>query len=73
MTKQKQFLDKTAILAQRDIVTEDPSRPQNGTPVKIKVMTASERDHFEAGTVQRDGKRTTVNIRKSSAACASSA
>lgn len=62
MTKQKQFLDKTAILAQRDIVTEDLYVPEWDAWVKIKMMTASERDHFEASAVQRDGKRTTINM-----------
>lgn len=62
MSEQKRFLDKTAILGARDIVTEDVWVPEWDAWVKVKVMTASERDHFEAGAVQRNGKEITFNM-----------
>lgn len=62
MSEQKRFLDKAAILGVRDIVTEDVWVPEWDAWVKVKVMTASERDHFEASTVTREGKQTTLNM-----------
>ena len=61
MTK-KQFLDKNAILGQSDIATEDLYIPEWGAWVRIKTMTAAERDYFEASTVTRDGKKMQINM-----------
>ena len=61
MTK-TQFLDKNAILAQNDIVTEDLYIPEWGAWVKIKTMSAAERDYFEASTIARDGKKMQINM-----------
>jgi len=58
----KQFLSKADILGQQDIVTEDLFVPDWNAWVKVKVMTAAERDHFEASTVQREGKKTSLNL-----------
>lgn len=62
MSEQKRFLDKAAIFGVRDIVTEDVFVPEWDAWVKVKVMTASERDHFEASTVTREGKKTRLNM-----------
>jgi hypothetical protein len=58
----KRFLGKADILSQQDIQTEDLFVPEWDAWVKIKVMTASERDHFDAATVTRNGKKTTLNM-----------
>ena len=58
----KKFLNKADILGQQDITTEDLFVPEWDAWVKIKMMTASERDHFEASTVQRNGKKVSVNL-----------
>ena len=62
MNTEKRFLNKADILGQKDIVTEDLFVQEWDAWVKVKVMTATERDHFEASTVQREGKKTTLNL-----------
>ena len=60
---EKKFLDKAAILAQDDLKTEDVQIPEwGGAWVRVRTLNASERDHFEASTVQRNGKRVTTNL-----------
>lgn len=58
----KRYLDKADILSQQDITTEELFIPEWDAWVKVKMMTASERDHFEASTVQRNGKKVDVNL-----------
>lgn len=58
----KQFLSKADILGQQDIVMEDLFVPEWDAWVKVKVMTAAERDHFEASSVQREGKKISMNL-----------
>ena len=58
----KKFLNKQEILAKEDLKTEDVFVPEWGAWVKVRTLNASERDHFEAGTVQRNGKKTTTNL-----------
>ena len=58
----KKFLTRTEILAQDDLLTEDVFIPEWDAWVKIRTLNASERDHFEAGTVKRDGKKTITNL-----------
>lgn len=58
----RQFLNKADILGKQDIVTEDLFVPEWDAWVRVKVMTAAERDHFEASTVQREGKTTSLNL-----------
>lgn len=62
MSTEKRFLNKADILGQQDIVTEDLFVPEWDAWVKVKMMTASERDHFEDSTVTREGKKTTLNL-----------
>lgn len=59
----KKFLNKTEILAQDDLKTEDIQIPEWGDAwVRVRTLNASERDHFEASTVQRKGKNVTTNL-----------
>jgi hypothetical protein len=62
MSTEKRFLTKADILGQQDIVTEDLFVPEWDAWVKVKVMTAAERDHFEASSVQREGKKISMNL-----------
>ncbi len=59
----KKFLNKAEILAQDDLKTEDLQVPEwGGAWVKVRTLNASERDWFEASTVQRNGKKVTTNL-----------
>ena len=59
----KKYLNKAEILAQDDLKYEDVQIPEwGGAFVRVRSMSASERDRFEAGTVQRNGKNVTTNL-----------
>ncbi|MBP8292712.1 MAG: hypothetical protein KAX65_08060 [Caldilineaceae bacterium] len=59
----KKFLSKAEIFAQDDLKHEDVQVPEwGGAFVRVRSMSASERDRFEAGTVQRNGKNVTTNL-----------
>jgi len=59
----KKYLDRAAILAQDDLKYEDVLIPEwGGAWVRVRSMSASERDRFEAGTVQRNGREVTTNL-----------
>ena len=59
----KKYLSKAEILAQDDLKYEDVQVPEwGGAWVRVRSMSASERDHFEASTVQRNGKSVTTNL-----------
>ena len=59
----KKYLDKATILAQDDLRYEDLQIPEwGGAWVRVRSMSASERDRFEAGTIQRNGKSVTTNL-----------
>lgn len=62
MAAAKKFLNKAEILAKDDLKTEDVFVPEWDAWVKVRSLNASERDHFEASTVQRNGKRVTTNL-----------
>ena len=63
MADKKVYLNRAAILAQDDLRTEDIQVPEWGNAwVRVRSLNASERDHFEASTVQRNGKRVTTNL-----------
>ena len=63
MAHQKTFLDKAGILGQDDLKTEDVQVPEwGGAWVRVRTLNACERDHFEASTIQRNGKRITTNM-----------
>lgn len=58
----KKFLTKAEILAKDDLKTEDLFVPEWDAWVKVRTLNASERDWFEASTVQRNGKKVTTNL-----------
>jgi hypothetical protein len=58
----KTFLNKAEILGQDDLKTEDVQIPEwGGAWVRVRTLNASERDHWEAGIVNRIGKKTVFN------------
>lgn len=57
------LLNKKAILAAMDLKTEDVAVPEWGGDVRVRTLTGTERDAFESGLVQKDGKRDLSNLR----------
>lgn len=58
----KKYLNRNEILAIRDLKTEDVFVPEWDAWVKVRSLNASERDHFEASTVERRGKNVVTNL-----------
>jgi hypothetical protein len=58
----KKFLNKQEILAQDDLKTEEVFVPEWDAWVIVRTLNASERDNFEASTIQRNGKKVTMNF-----------
>ncbi len=58
----KKFLNRAEILAISDLKTEDVFVPEWDAWVKVRSLNASERDHFEASTVERRGKNVVTNL-----------
>jgi len=56
------LLTREQILEAPDITTEVVEVPEWGGEVKVKAMTGSERDAFEAMLIKGKGKDTTVNM-----------
>lgn len=60
----KRYLKKAEILAQDDLKFEDVQIPEwENTWVRVRSLSASQRDEFEASTVVRNGKSVTTNLR----------
>jgi len=61
------ILNRNAILAAPDIVTETVTVPEWGGEVLVKAISAAERDEFEQAIVQmrRSGKRTEMEFNRS--------
>jgi len=59
---QRTYLDRAAILAVPDITTEDVEVPEWGGVVRVRGLTASQRDKFEADSLQGKGKNARVNF-----------
>jgi uncharacterized protein YnzC (UPF0291/DUF896 family) len=57
------FLNREAIFAVSDIKTEDVFVPEWGGAVKVKGLTARERDEYETSIVQSRGKNVEINRR----------
>ena len=58
------LLSKSQILAAADLVTEDVAVPEWGGTVRVRAITAAERDAFETSVVgDGKGKRNLVNLR----------
>lgn len=65
------LLSKSQILAAADLVTEDVEVPEWGGTVRVRAITAAERDAFETSVVgDGKGKRNLVNLRARLAALA---
>lgn len=62
MADKKKFLNRAEILAISDLKTEDVFVPEWDAWVKVRSLNASERDHFEASTIQRKGKSVVTNL-----------
>lgn len=62
MAGARKYLNKAEILAKDDLIAEDLFVPEWDAWVRIRTMNASERDHFEAGTMQGRGKSMTANL-----------
>lgn len=56
------FLSKDQILKAKDIEVEEVEVPEWGGKVRVKMMTGSERDAFEASVVSRSGKDVETNM-----------
>ena len=56
------LLNKEQIRQAADIQTQDIEVPEWGGTVRLKSLTGAERDRFEAGVVQGQGRNTTVNM-----------
>lgn len=62
------LLTRDAILTARDLPTEDVGVPEWGGTVRVRGLTAKERDEYEAATVDfRNPKKPTVNLRNTRA------
>jgi len=57
------LLNKEQIRQAADIQTQDIEVPEWGGTVRLKSLTGAERDRFEAGVVQGQGRNTTVNMK----------
>lgn len=59
----KKYLNRAEIFAQDDLKYEDVQIPEwGGAWVRVRSMSASERDRFEAGMVRGRGRNTTTNL-----------
>lgn len=57
------LLNKEQIRQAADIQTQDIEVPEWGGTVRLKSLTGAERDRFEAGVVQGQGRNATVNMK----------
>lgn len=56
------LLGRDSILGAQDLKHVDVDVPEWGGTVRVRMMTGSERDAFEAGTVIRQGKKVEANL-----------
>lgn len=63
MGEQVKFLTRSAILAAQDTPVEVVDVPEWGGAVRVKTLTAAERDAFETEIVQRNGRDVRTNTR----------
>ena len=62
MAKTPQLLTLDQIRSAQTVITEDVHVPEWGGTVRVKALTAKERDAFEAGLVVGKGKNRRVSI-----------
>lgn len=63
MEGKKKFVGKAAILQAADLPVEELEVPEWGGWVRVKTLTAAERDAFENDIVQRNGRDVRTNAR----------
>lgn len=56
------MLSKEQILAADDLVTEDVDVPEWGGTVRMRTLSGTERDAFEASSIKGNGKNRQVNL-----------
>jgi len=61
-TAKKKFLSREEILQINDLPTEDVYIEQWGAWVRVRGLTAAERDKFEQSIIERKGKSTQMNL-----------
>lgn len=57
-----QLLGREAILGASDITTEDVAVPEWGGTVRVKGLTAAQRDAFEQSSITGKGRKRDVNL-----------
>lgn len=62
-TVEKRFANKAAILAAQDLPVAEMEVPEWGAWVRVRTLTAGERDTFESEVVQNNGRNTRTNTR----------
>lgn len=67
MNDQRTYLNRAAILAVPDIQTEELHVPEWGTWIRVKGLTARERDDWEDSCLTGKGKNQQVNMRNARA------
>ena len=63
MESKRKYLDKAAMLGAQDVKVEELEVPEWGGWVRVKALTAAERDLFEGDVVQRNGRDSRLNAR----------
>lgn len=63
MTGARKFVGKAAILGAQDLPVEELEVPEWGGWVRVKTLTAAERDAFENDIIQRNGRDVRTNAR----------
>lgn len=56
------YLTRDQILEVQDLQYEDVAVPEWGGTVRVRGLTGTERDAFEASVVQQQGKKTSYNL-----------
>jgi len=62
MPKKKVFLSKEAILKADDLATEDVDVPEWGGAIRLRCLTGTERDEYEASVLVGKGKDRDINM-----------
>jgi len=63
MESKKKFATKATIFAMQDLPTVEMEVPEWGCWVRVRTLTAGERDNFEAELTAVNGRNTRVNAR----------
>lgn len=56
------LLDRSAILNAQDLMTEDIEVPEWGGSIRLRTLTGTDRDKFEADSVEHRGGSTRMNL-----------